>query len=890
MRGRALPLLFVTLVALTIASPALAACSWVSRYSGQFRTTAWDVAVDADGLIWLATDYGVQLLEPAAGSPPRFVDSVPIAGSTRVLAISGGLVYAGSGTRVYVLRRNGRALEVIRSFEAGGTVNDLVVVSSYLFAATTNGLAHSHLDDPGHPTILPTTAPNVRSLAVSGSTLYAADGDATVEVFSVDVPALPQKTGTLESLNSSVAVHTLPGNIVFVSDSLGQNSDIFINNVKLGRVPYGTSSFAPLTSETALVAGTDRAIRAVDIGTGAERYEYSLAPTGGTNNRILAIARSGNTLYIAAGDIGLATLDLTTLAPPFPLVSYADGAKSGALIAGDKAYFINAAGTIEERTIVKAGISMQTTRAWTAPAGSILHDQTATTLLTSNGANVQVWTIASATATFSRTLAAPIKSAVFAGNTIVALLTDGNVWRAPLDGNAPTQIAFGGARMTFLARSGNALAFAEVTDAGTTNVRYYASGDLAAAPTRTVSLDGAATGGLALNATHAAVFTFRGINAIDVASGSTRVFAESSRAIPRQLQFSGNDLLVLSDRSLTVWNGMTGVLQREHPLPAGGIAMYAAAPLAIIASAEGSMALDYTVLLPKPSTVLSNRYYDEAVAAGDYLYLFDDGHVDVYWTAQGNAPRFMTTVDASGALGIAALPKSFFTLSANMSVTSYSTAGAQLAQVTIDEGADAEPISIATAGDAVWVTIAKGCLSGTCQRKTLVLDPKTLAITASMSGGATEVVTVGSRAYALFKLPDEVRALNIANPLQPSQVVATAIPAQASSIAYSAGTVLVLADKVHAYNESLLPIGEFLSAVAAREWLAVDGDCAAILGSSAELFTLPSWSSAASPLEVPSVVRAIAPQPGRLYVLTEHSIEVWTTAPPPAPARRRATR
>src|SRR6185436_11245594 len=333
MRGRVLSLL---LVILPIASPALPACNWVSRYSGQFRTTAWDVAVDAGGFVWLATDYGVQLLEPAAGGVPQFADSVPLAGSTRVLAVSGNLAYAGSGTRVYVLQRNGRALEVIRSFEAGGTVNDLVVVSSYLFVATTNGLAHFYLVVPGNPVLLPTTAPNVRSLAVTGSTLYAADGDGTVEVFSVDIPSLPQKTGTLESLNSSVAVHTLPGNIVFVSDSLGQNTDIFINNVKLGRVPYGSSSFAPLTSETALVAGTDRAIRAVDIGTGAERYEYSLAPTGGTNNRIFAMARSGNVLYIAAGDIGLSTLDLTTLAPPFPLVSYADGAKSGALIAGDK--------------------------------------------------------------------------------------------------------------------------------------------------------------------------------------------------------------------------------------------------------------------------------------------------------------------------------------------------------------------------------------------------------------------------------------------------------------------------------------------------------------------------------------------------------------------------
>src|SRR5687768_4308386 len=224
MCGRVILLL---LLVVSFASPALPSCNWVSRYSGQFRSTAFDVAVDGDGFVWVATGYSVQLLEPVAGGVPRFADSVAIAGSTRVLAISGNLAYAGSGTRVYVLRRNGRALEIVRSVDAGAAVNDIVVVSSYLFVATTNGLAHFDLFDREHPNrttvALITTAPNVRSLAVTGSTLYAADGDVTVEIFSLASPALPQKTGTLESLNSSVSVHTLPGNILFVSDSLGQN-------------------------------------------------------------------------------------------------------------------------------------------------------------------------------------------------------------------------------------------------------------------------------------------------------------------------------------------------------------------------------------------------------------------------------------------------------------------------------------------------------------------------------------------------------------------------------------------------------------------------------------------------------------------------------------------
>jgi hypothetical protein len=177
-------------------------------------------------------------------------------------------------------------------------------------------------------------------------------------------------------------------------------------------------------------------------------------------------------------------------------------------------------------------------------------------------------------------------------------------------------------------------------------------------------------------------------------------------------------------------------------------------------------------------------------------------------------------------------------------------------------------------------------------RKTLVLDPKTLAVTATMNGGATRVVTSGTRAYALFELPDQVRVIDIANPLQPSLVMAEVSPALASDIGYFGGKVYVLADRIYGYTESLLATGTSLSSVAATQSMAIDGDCAVITGrnENPDFFALPLWNQTSAHVEIPSPVRMLAQQPGRLFVLTDHSIEVWTTAPPPSPPRRRAAR
>lgn len=880
---------FVLLV-LSFPIHASAQCSWVPRFSGQFRTTALDVAVQG-GFVWVATGYGVQLLADG-----RIVDSVPLPGTTRVIAVdTNGYAYAGSGDDLVVLRRDGSTIHVVRSLKAGGTVHD-IVLASWLFVATSNGIEHYALFDPANPSrtaaVLPTSSPTVMSLAVDRTTLYAADTDATVERFSIAIPSLPQPIGSLATLPRATAVNASPDGLVFVSDAFGHNTEVFSSGGRLARLSLGTNAFAGSASGTHFVAGPDRTLRAIDLSTPGvltELLELQLAPTDGTDNVIHSMTRVGDTVYIAAGDIGLLTLDASRLASPWPLVSYGSGMTNGVRTNGAKAWFSNVDGRISEQNVVTGGLSLLEARNWNASPGSIVRDLRGSRLLTTSGSTATVWELSGTTpaAILTRTLPSAIRAAVLTDVAIIALLDDGSAWNEPItEASGRTTVA----NTALLARAGDAVARAEVRAAeGKTILHYYANGNLASEP-RQFTVDGAATGSIALDATRAALFTFRGITVIDLASGATRVIADSNRVIPRQFLFSGDDLLVLDTRSLLVYDGAR-TLVREHVLPADAVAFDATPSTATIATTEGMAAISYLRELPGTARSYSSSFYSKVVAGGDRIWLQQKDGVDGFTLTAGEAPRFSSGVRAGGIVDIAASSSALFTVAGNGTVTAWSRAGAQLAQTTVSEGFDSRPLAIRTAGNAVWVALSTGCASGGCQQKTFVLDPSTLAVTATLTGGVRDVAVSGNRGFALFDMPADVRAFDLADPLRPSQTASVAAPAEATSIAWSSGSVHVAADRVHSYSDSnLAATAQRLTPVdpADAQQIRIAGGCAVISGRSEhpELYALPSWSG--STQQVPSAVRSMAMLDGRLVLLTGHSLEIWSTSPAAAPSRRRA--
>ncbi|HWW62377.1 MAG TPA: hypothetical protein VN181_13475, partial [Thermoanaerobaculia bacterium] len=266
MRGCVIAVLFLSLL-----PGAFPQCTLTPISSAPFRASVLDVSIDGNDL-WAATGYGVQLFDRTV-DPPLRLASIAVPGTTRIVRAKNGIVYAGSGSSIYVVRRNGKGLEIVRAVDAGGTVND-ILVATYLFAATSNGIAHFDVIDPTSPVrtnvTFATSGANIFSLATANSSLYAADGDSTVEVFSITSPALPQKTGTLASLPRTNAVHT-SGFRLYTSDGL--NTEVFISGSKASTLPVGSMSFATIGGDEHFIAGNDRRVQAVDFTLPAQPVE-----------------------------------------------------------------------------------------------------------------------------------------------------------------------------------------------------------------------------------------------------------------------------------------------------------------------------------------------------------------------------------------------------------------------------------------------------------------------------------------------------------------------------------------------------------------------------------------------------------------------------------------
>src|SRR5437773_1968647 len=187
---------------------------------------------------------------------PLILDSIALAGPTRLVRASGTIAYAASGSNIQFVRWTGRELQLAGSIDAAATINDLVLTTNYLYAATSSGIVQYDLLNPTAPAktsaTFATSGTNVTSLALGGNTLYATDGDASVEVFSVAIPNLVQRLGSFTSILTRPTAVSASDGRVYVTD--GQQTDLFLgtdaNASRAGSATFafGSSSFAPMST------------------------------------------------------------------------------------------------------------------------------------------------------------------------------------------------------------------------------------------------------------------------------------------------------------------------------------------------------------------------------------------------------------------------------------------------------------------------------------------------------------------------------------------------------------------------------------------------------------------------------------------------------------------
>jgi hypothetical protein len=887
-------------------------CNLSQIASVPFRSSYLDIAVDGNDL-WAATSYGVSLYDRSV-DPPALVATLPLPGITRVVRATNGIAYAGSGATLFIVRKNGRTLQLVRGIDAGATINDLLLTTLDLYVATASGLTQWDLLDPANPSktaaTFVTSRTNVQSLALSNSTLFAADGDATVEAFNISIPSIPNGVGAISSLPLANAVNVAGGRL-YVSD--GQQTDVFTNidgggntAVKAASESFGGTSIVPINATAIFAGGADRQVRAFDLASASTPVELSrvqLQPSGGNVNRITRLAAVPNRLYVAGGDLGLLTYDTTPFTTPFPVRSYANGATTSVVSLGTMVYVSRAGSGIMEFGQSTTGALTQL-RSWDSSNDSI-RDGGNSFLLTSSGAVGSLWALTPATPTLvsSVTLRAPIVSAALSGTIGYFVLSEssGNtLWSADLAPVKPIaqQIPLTGINPSFIARSGSAFVLADLRGDGTTALSYFASPDFTKTPASAI-VPGLATGGVALSGSIAAVSTFTGVTVINFASGTTALLPQSTGVIAGSLAFAGTTLVEATDTSLLIWNTQTRTLTNQFALPAAPVAVHVGPDNAIadVATEEGITSVQFAGKSGLPSllnTANGNSYYKKIVAGSQRLYLFDGRNVDVFtntmqWTGSIRTPLIVD---------LAAGDNGAFTIQNDRSVISYGREGNKLVTAAIDEGSDAEAQSIASAGGAAWASVIVHCQSSGCEGKTIVFDPKSAFVqTATMTGTVRYVVTSGTRAYVLTELPNEVRVVDISDPAHPSVLISRASEGSQPprAIAFANGMVYVLGEKLYAYaSADLSKSGEQLPSFVTDpasgltyvdQHLRADGGCVAITG---RQFS-PQFLSGAPAIASPAAGRSVAWQPGTFYFLTDDSVEIWSSNPlPPAPRRHAA--
>ncbi|HVR44908.1 MAG TPA: hypothetical protein VMS56_15860 [Thermoanaerobaculia bacterium] len=892
--------------------PLTAQCEVRSAFDGRFRETALDVSARGSEVL-VASSHGVARWHGTATSAAP-LGSIGVPDTTVAVAAVEGGAWAASGDAVFFIAAE-TPPRIVSSLDLGARVSDVLPLGAWVWAATSVGIVQIDAIDPARPSILatlPTTAGGALSLAAIGETLYAADGDRSVEAYTLQIPAFPQKIGTFDSLPRSISVRAL-GSTLAVSD--GQQTELFSGSgasmARSGIVPVSGTAAAVLSAPVHLMGGGGTTLEAVDLSAPSPTVLATLATplTEGPVNRISAVEVANGIAWAAAGDSGLAAWSLAGFQPPYPLRSVKGGAARSASISGPRIVVAPQSGGLQRWTDSAGRLTPGP--AWGAGTFTI-HDRDEMQILVSSGAALESWDPAASPPALlsTATLRAAVRSAVLTGaRAAVAVLVDGSVWRVDLGGASGTisQAAVPGSP-AFVARGGEALALGSLSAEGTTAIRYYAGGDLSSSPVEAV-VEGVSNGGIALSPSGvAAAATFRGIILVDFAAGGAVTIVPGSAGSPvRDLHVEGEALLVATDERIEVRSLPGGALVKSIALGETALSVHASSGNAVAATPSGFTLLDLETSSsqPQPLAVAQepSRFFRKMARDGDLLWLAGRRTAELHRLGTAGSVRWIETVDAGEPfVDVAALGGRLFTLSAGGTVRAIDASGRLVGEIRIDEGDDQAVSSIDAVGGALWVSLTRGCLSGACEKRTVVIDARSgLGRTAVLPGGVEDVVVRGGRAFAIFDLPAEVRVYRLDDPAQPVLAASTPSSGNPVSIELAGGSVWALGSRLYRYGETLVPAGELLDphlADPAGRFTYLDQQvrrlsetCLVISGRSAtpRLYEITGGSLAGRPTPPTSgAVVAIAVDEGSAALLGETSLELWTTASPPS--RHRPTR
>ena len=239
----------------------------------------------------------------------------------------------------------------------------------------------------------------------------------------------------------------------------------------------------------------------------------------------------------------------------------------------------------------------------------------------------------------------------------------------------------------------------------------------------------------------------------------------------------------------------------------------------LVAAADGISAIQFATGTQPPGLegVVggTNRYFREAVLDGNLLHLFDGRDVVSFPLDSTGLPGPGRGLSPEAApIAAAAIGDDIFFLTPTGEVSAYAQGGAKVSTYQVNESADQRILSMLSVAGALWVSVEVNCLSGGCEFRTVVLDPRGgLAKTSTLSGSAVAATVEASTIWAVMENPGEVRVYDASDPFRPTLITQTASTGDPVALAHDAarGSLYVIGDRLSVYGASDLQLlGELL--------------------------------------------------------------------------------
>lgn len=298
------------------------------------------VATVINGATNWSADISNTVAIAAQDYAPRAVNaSGSIGGRCSAVAASGQTVYLGCGSTLEIwdlpVPFNPVRVGTIR---LPGQIEGLALRGSTVFVAA--GASGVHVVDaatPAAPIHLATfdTSGNAHRLAISGSTLFIADGRGGVRALDVTIPAAPVLTSAYATAGAARALVYASPNLIVLDQDEG------LQVLAPAATPVLVGANRQLTAGLGL-ASVAEAVIASDANGGLFRVATTnLAAPGIVLQARLpaagqALAASDSALYVAAGAVGLLTVDPATLV--VVATNAANGEAADVALAGNTLY------------------------------------------------------------------------------------------------------------------------------------------------------------------------------------------------------------------------------------------------------------------------------------------------------------------------------------------------------------------------------------------------------------------------------------------------------------------------------------------------------------------------------------------------------------------------